>query len=109
MAIGGQLGFLRVRVQDDPAAPTRLDRAVRSTSRIRSAATIGSPMPNWPAGLDFAQLVDVVVDLDLVADLNLTRSARPARAATSPAPAISTQFPQLQADFHLDWTFDGRE
>ncbi|MCC7081093.1 MAG: right-handed parallel beta-helix repeat-containing protein [Burkholderiales bacterium] len=102
-AVGGTLGFLRVRVADDASDQTQLAGSLGINltdpdDRITYNELAGGANP--------ASLISVGLDLAAEANLLLVAGA-PNVAVTDPAAAdfFLSEFPQVEAEFNMRWVF----
>ncbi len=106
MAIGGELAFLRVKIEDDDADPTHLTGSFAIDLKDPVGSNNRLTFNELAGGLNFAQVVDVDLDLEAEANLDLTLGVMGSSDDVASAQFFETSFPQLKADFHLLWTFD---
>jgi hypothetical protein len=106
MAIGGELAFLRVKIEDDDTDPTHLSGSFAIDLKDPVGSNNRLTFNELSGGLNFAQVVDVDLDLEAEANLDLTLGVMGSSDDVASAQFFETSFPQLKADFHLLWTFD---
>ncbi|MBL8339773.1 MAG: calcium-binding protein, partial [Rhodoferax sp.] len=106
MAIGGELGFLRLKIEDDDADPTHLSGSFAINLKDPVGSNNRLTFNELAGGVNFAQMVDVVLNLEAEANLDLTLGVMGSSDDVASPQFFETSFPQLKSDFHLLWTFD---
>lgn len=106
MAIGGELAFLRLKIEDDATNPTHLTGSFAVDLQDPVGGNNRLTFNELAGGVNFAQVVDVDLDLEAEANLKLTAGVMGGSDDVASEAYFDTGFPQFKADFHLLWTFD---
>ncbi len=104
MTVGGELGFLRVRIKDDPTAPSNLAGGFAVDIKDANNRLTFNELAG--GNVNLATLFDPKFNLTGAVNLKMELGAAGSSGDVANADFLSKLFPKLRADYNLLWVFD---